>query len=262
MNINKVNIIYFSPTQSTKRIVQIVASKIGIKVPTKHISVTTVNEREKQYSFESDELIILATPAYGGRIPQVAPALFDNLKGNNTPIILIVVYGNVAYGDALLELKDLTTDKGFLCVGAAAFVAQHAASKKIGTNRPNADDILKMNEFSNLISKKLNNDETAMLTPSIPGDFPYRDLPPRPPIAPITNEKCIQCLLCFRWCPNSAIAVNEPKVSDISKCIRCQGCVVRCPVSAREITHEGFIQKVHSIEEQYSDNVCEPEFFL
>lgn len=262
MDIKKVNLVYFSPTQSTKRMIQIIATKIGIKLPTQHISITNVIDREKEHFFDSDELVIFATPAYGGRLPQVSPTLLQNFKGNNTPIILIIVYGNIGYDDALLELKDITTEKGFLCVAAGAFVAQHAASRKIGTNRPNAEDILKFGEFGNLISAKINDEKIAMSTPIIPGNYPYKELGPKIPLAPTTNEKCIRCMLCYRWCPTSAINENEPKTSDPSKCIRCQGCVVRCPVSAREIINEGFINKIISLEEMYESNVCQPEIFL
>jgi hypothetical protein len=40
----------------------------------------------------------------------VAKDRIKNLKGTNTPAVLVVMYGNRAFEDALLELKKLTSE--------------------------------------------------------------------------------------------------------------------------------------------------------
>lgn len=40
----------------------------------------------------------------------------ESLKGNGQPAVAVVVYGNQAYEDALLEAQTLLTSKGFQVV--------------------------------------------------------------------------------------------------------------------------------------------------
>jgi hypothetical protein len=43
-------------------------------------------------------------PVYKGRAPVFLTDYFSRVKGNNTAVVFIVVYGNRDYDDALLEL--------------------------------------------------------------------------------------------------------------------------------------------------------------
>lgn len=262
MDIKRLNLIYFSPTQSTKKIVYSIAKGADIKVPTRQVNLTSRSEREKEYIFGPDDLLIVGTPSYGGRLPQLDPPLFENFKGNNTPVIFAAVYGNIGYGDILLELKNMFDEKGFFCVAGGAFVAQHAASTKIGSGRPNEDDLKEMARFGALVVEKLNDPERMSIPPSLPGNFPYKLLPPSPPLSPVANSNCIYCMLCYMWCPMDAIPYYSPNETDVNKCIRCQGCVRRCPVSGREIDNETYRQRVSGLEEKNCENECKPEVFL
>ena len=63
------------------------------------------------------DIVIIASPVYGGRLPiQVSDAL-QRLNGNNARAIAIVVYGNRDYDDALLELTDILSAKSFSGLG-------------------------------------------------------------------------------------------------------------------------------------------------
>ena len=49
-------------------------------------------------------LSIIGVPVYGGRVPVEAISRLQRLKANNTPAVIVVVYGNRDYNDAILEL--------------------------------------------------------------------------------------------------------------------------------------------------------------
>ena len=60
-------------------------------------------------------------------------------KGNATPVIPVVVYGNRDYEDALKELSDALSAQGFVPVSAGAFIGEHSYSRKdmpIAAGRP------------------------------------------------------------------------------------------------------------------------------
>lgn len=58
------------------------------------------------------ELCVIAVPVYGGRVAATALQRLQRLKGNGSPAILVVVYGNRDYEDALLELRDTAVQLG------------------------------------------------------------------------------------------------------------------------------------------------------
>jgi pyruvate ferredoxin oxidoreductase delta subunit len=55
-----------------------------------------------------------------------------------------------------------------------------------------------------------------------------------------SEEKCIQCLLCWAYCPDSAINVKDGIVYgvDYDHCKGCGICVNQCPVHALEMISE------------------------
>jgi len=52
------------------------------------------------------------------------------------------------------------------------------------------------------------------------------------------QKKCIHCLLCWVYCPDSSIIVKEGKVEgiDLEHCKGCGICAVECPPKASAIT--------------------------
>jgi pyruvate ferredoxin oxidoreductase delta subunit len=52
------------------------------------------------------------------------------------------------------------------------------------------------------------------------------------------SEKCIHCLLCWVYCPDSAIIVKDSKVQGINYkyCKGCGICAEECPPKVRAIT--------------------------
>ncbi len=61
-------------------------------------------------------------------------------KGNQTPAIAVVTYGNRDYEDALLELQTILEQNGFVVIGAAALIAEHSIVHSVGHDRPDEAD--------------------------------------------------------------------------------------------------------------------------
>lgn len=53
-------------------------------------------------------------------------------------------------------------------------------------------------------------------------------------------EKCINCLFCFMWCPDSSVIVENGKVVgfDLKHCKGCGICAEECPKHAIEMKNE------------------------
>lgn len=57
---------------------------------------TRPEERRKVHMFGADDVVVLGVPVYYGRVPEV-PGLLDGLQGEETPAVLLAVYGNPAH---------------------------------------------------------------------------------------------------------------------------------------------------------------------
>lgn len=56
---------------------------------------------------------MVAAPVFGGRIPSIVAEKLNELEGHGKKAVTLVVYGNRAYEDALLELNNVVEDRGF-----------------------------------------------------------------------------------------------------------------------------------------------------
>lgn len=109
----------------------------------------TLDESSSPIEMEG-ELCVIVTPVYGGRVPALALQRLQRLKGNGAPAILVVVYGNRDYEDALLELRDTAISLGFVPLTAGAFIGEHSYSTPelpIAAGRPDTDDLQQAREF-------------------------------------------------------------------------------------------------------------------
>ena len=89
----KVRAAVCSPTGGTMNAAYLLASMLT-GMP-EMIDQTSLKSRENEITFAKDELAIFAAPSYAGSIPH-APGLFENLKGNGTPCIIVTAFGNRA----------------------------------------------------------------------------------------------------------------------------------------------------------------------
>lgn len=261
--IERINTLFFSPTGTTSKICKQLAKSFDL--PTKYfdLSLKKLRTKHQSLSFNSDELVIIGVPVYSGRIPAFLEEYFAKIKGNNTPAIFIVVYGNRDYDDALLELKELFEKRGFKGIAAGAFIGEHSYSSKVATNRPDTDDLAKAYNFGKDIKQKL-----AILTkPDYPqlkvkGNYPYKERVAVPLMSPETSEACKSCGICAEICPTEAISFTDFKTIKAEDCIRCHSCVKNCPEGAKIFTHELIINITQKLISNFSSPRKEADLFL
>ena len=84
---------------------------------------------------------MIAFPVFGGRIPALAAQRLKELEANGAKCAIVVVYGNRAYDDALVELQDLSESCGFRVVAAVGASVEHSIVREYGAGRPDKADI-------------------------------------------------------------------------------------------------------------------------
>jgi ferredoxin/flavodoxin len=239
MEIKQVKLIYFSPTGTTRKIVESIAQGIHIE-NVEHINLTLPAGAHPTIPTFSDELVILGAPVYGGRLPVEAIKRLKMFKASKTLAVPVVVYGNREFEDALLELNNLAIELGFLPVAGGAFIGEHSFATKdlpIANGRPDSLDVQKAIEFGARIKEKIAMLQSADRQPvlNIPGKFPYEGGARAMTIAPLIKEDtCTVCGTCAAVCPTAAIEeINGRVATKIDRCIRCCACIKSCPTDSR-----------------------------
>ena len=102
----------------------------------------------------SDRVLLAAAPVFGGRIPALALERLTALQGNG-PAVALVVYGNRAYEDALLEWKTALEARGFRVIAAAACIAQHSIAPAVAAGRPDDADLALAAQFGGQVLERL-----------------------------------------------------------------------------------------------------------
>ena len=251
------NNIYFSATGTTSKCVATVAEAIGM--PLNHTFNMADKNAPESMRFSKNEIVLVGTPVYGGRIPKIFARKLDKLHGDGAKAIAMVVYGNRDYDDALLELTDILRGSGFNVMAAGAFIAQHSIFPKTGISRPDKNDIDRLIEFGRFCRESINRTDIPDLL--IKGNRPYKTYGSVPIHPTGDKDKCNECGRCSALCPADAIVQDKPWMTDNSKCISCGRCIVSCPASVRR--YRGFKYKV--IGKIFTTAFArrkEPEFFI
>lgn len=266
MEIKQVKLISFSPTGTTRQILESIAKGVAVE-NIDHIHLTLPEDARRTIPPFSDELAIIGAPVYGGRLPVDAVSRFKQLKASGTLAILVVVYGNRAFEDALLELKNLAMELGFHPVAGAVFIGEHSFATTdvpIANGRPDRSDIRKAIDFGAKVKDKV----TALQSPDaqmeleVPGHFPYEAAGAKPlAVAPVTHEDiCTVCGTCADVCPVAAISIDGSVATEVELCIRCCACIKNCPTGARMMENETWKNIANWLKENCSARK-EPEFF-
>ena len=221
--------IIFSPTGGTEKVANAITQNWS-QVDTIDLSAADINFAD--ISFESDSLVLIAMPSFGGLAPQLALDRLSMLKGNGALCVIAAVYGNRAYEDTLVQMEDYAQNAGFRVIAAISAVAEHSIIHEYAAGRPNLDDYKVLAKFGEQVLEKASSNDFSK--PSIPGNRPYQKAGAG--IIPKAGSACTSCGQCALKCPASAISTDNLKISDKSKCISCMRCVSICPTHARKVS--------------------------
>lgn len=246
----------FSPTGTSAKVLRAINAGIadfaGKNVEFEDLTLTPAEDR----MFEAGDLVVVAAPVYGGKISPLVKQRLGGVRGKGTKCILVAVYGNRAFENALVDFAGFLTDRGFTVCGAAAFVGEHSYSTPttpIAPGRPDAQDIADATAFGKEIAAKALSGELHGIEMESLKDVPspvgamlaFRDFvmayqkqqaeAPKVYLPEVDTAKCDDCGACFAACPTAAISPDFHEV-DAAKCIKCCACVKTCPQNARSLS--------------------------
>ncbi len=279
MDIKNVVSLYFSPTYTTRKTVEAIAKSIAAQLQEngnnqaqyKSINITTPVMRSETPSFAAGDIVVFGVPVYIGRVPNLIRDYFASIKGNGAIGVPVVVYGNRAFDDALIELYDIMQGNGFKCICAAAFIGEHSFSYTLGGGRPDDSDIAIASSLGEEIASKILSDYTIPQNITVPGNpYPYKFYNAKSSqdksidirkVKPETDpDKCNNCGLCAMLCPMGAIDPTNCSLTP-GICIKCCACVKKCKTKAKYFTDPTYLEHKEILEKNFTSPRKEPEIF-
>lgn len=266
MNIQSLKLVCFSPTGTTKTVLQGIARGLNQNT-VELIDITTPDARKKTLQTSENDLLVVGVPVYMGRVPALITEWLREIRAQNTPTVFVVVYGNRAYEDALLELTDILIPCGCKPIAGAAFIGEHSFSSAelpSSVGRPDASDLHYAELFGQKINETLKSISSVDLISDIkiPGNYPYGGVTELWHIDFIAvSSNCTQCDFCAKACPAGAIDSEKSNLIDKDKCTLCCACIKKCPQNARTMKPGLMKDAAIRCHENFKERK-EPEFFL
>lgn len=261
MKITSIKSAYFSAANTTKKIARTFTSHLGGEVNEYELISAPINEI---IYMSPTELLVVSMPVYAGRIPKVAAESLKHFRGADTSAIVIAVYGNREYDDALVEMKDIVETNGFKVIAGATFIARHSVFPSVSATRPDAKDMKTIAEYAQKCQAKISNISNIQLLKEVvlPGNHPYKEAGGVMPIYPTAEANCTKCGKCYSLCPVKAIPGNDFTTVNPQKCIRCGHCIQICPTRSRNYYGEIYQVASAKFHSAYSKPEKEPEIYI
>ena len=238
--IKRIGVLFFSPTNTTKKICNAVAMGMGVKNP-EIIDMTRPDIRKRIISKPDTvtaniDHLIVGAPVYFGKLPIEVIECLKSINGNGKESTAIVVYGNRDYGKALYCMVEILLKNSYRVISAGAFIGQHSYSDivPVAIGRPDKvdlDNAYFLGNNSKTVSGCLSLEKIPVQNDVFSRSDKYMPLKPT-----FISELCIQCGICADVCttgilsPETGTFLNQ-KGED--QCIGCMACVFNCDQKAR-----------------------------
>lgn len=257
--------IFFSATDTTETVVESIANELSILsgIEVQEHDFTLPSGRESFPEIGENDIVIFGVPTYAGRVPNLLLKYLDTIFGNNSLAVPIVTFGNRAFDNSLVELRNILENHGFRTIAAAAFSCEHSFSRTLAVGRPDSEDLAFAKTFARRIYEKIciadlgvsehfpvqvdGNEKGAYYQPQTDGGIriDIRKVKPK------TKENCTKCGTCAKVCPMGSISFEDySTVGGI--CIKCCACVKKCPVQAKYFDDEGYLYHKNQLERNFS----------
>jgi len=246
----RIGILYFSPTNTTKKICDSIALGMGEIEPV-DLNLTKPEFRAELISnsytiLKNIDHLIIGSPVYAGKLPVQVIESLNAITGNGKECTIVVVYGNRDYGVALRNLAEILAENRFKIIAAGAFIGQHSYRDIIpmAIGRPDKNDLELAFNFgkNNLTNSKY------LAIEKIPKQIDWISKSKsyfKKVSVKYISENCTHCGICAKYCPTGIIAektgdyINKEAKTD---CITCMACVFHCKNEAR-IMKVNFLNK-------------------
>lgn len=270
MQVQRIRLIYFSATDTTRKIVRQVGTVLSqrLSAAVQEDDFTLPAARERDITCSADELAVVGVPVYAGRIPnKLLPYVAERIHGSSTPAVPVVLFGNRAYDDALIELRDVLEQNGFRSIAGAAFVGEHSFSNTLAAGRPDAEDLHVAEGFAEQIADRVEGMDALPEQPvQVKGNIPLR--PYYTPknaraylkVKPVVSDACVACGTCAALCPVGCIDAQDVR-RYTGPCIKCGACIKKCPQHARYFDDEVYLYHKNELEKNFMRRAAVDLFF-
>ena len=124
-------------------------------------------------------------------------------------------------------------------------------------SQPDINDEKVLADFAVKVKEQLIANEDLYDRLQLPGNRPYKQLPPVFPSKPKLTDACIKCGICVNACPVQAIPADLSESMDEATCISCMRCEAVCPVKARKLAQpviDFLTEKLNAGAQGYKEN--------
>ena len=99
--------ISFSPTGTSAKVATAIIHGIMANIDCRTITLDATHQSVTCEPISKDDLAIISAPVYGGKMASLAKERMKTLTADGTPCILVAVYGNRAFENALNDMSFL-----------------------------------------------------------------------------------------------------------------------------------------------------------
>ena len=218
MKLDKVHLVFFSPTRTSRKIGEAIVRGTGLKC----IEMSDLTGKPAiGQEFGADTLVVVACPVYGGHIPPLALSRLGAIESISSIKMIAGAFFS-ASSNALRRRPDAKDLEEAASLGCRVMEKLRKAGGADMAGRVDVSRIRKPRQpffhllrFIYKVTRMRKSGQPMPSTPAVDADL------------------CTHCGHCAAVCPNEAIAKGDECHTRADRCIRCCACVKGCPQKAR-----------------------------